>query len=93
MPPVAVGLSLRVFERPDKSRPFGFQSTDDANAGRQDLADITVAPRGHRFGRELLQIRRQGDAVHEAIIGQGRGAGKDFAGLAARAIGKDASHG
>ncbi len=92
-PSVPVGLGLCILERLHESCAFGFQPAHQANAGRNDFADITVTPSGNRFSSELLEIGRQGDAVHAGNIGQGRAAGKDFAQSAFRASGREVCHG
>ena len=61
------------------SAPYQIHTSAD------EFVAVSEAAGRDRLSRELLQVRRQGDAVHVRIIGQGRATGKVFGWLAREA--------
>lgn len=62
-PTVALSFGAGILERLNKRAKLGFALLEQVDAGGQHFTYIAVAPGGHSFGGELLQVRRKGD-VH-----------------------------
>ena len=79
VPAITLGLSLSVLKGLDKLRPRRLPAPQQVHARPDDFVDVAETARSHSFGRELLEIRWQGQTVHGWNIGQRRAAGKNFA--------------
>ncbi len=76
---------LGCLERRDEIRPRLLSAPYQIHTSADEFVAVSEAAGRDRLSRELLQVRRQGDAVHVRIIGQGRATGKVFGWLASEA--------
>ena len=85
-PEVSAGGHARIFRGKRRAiRPRLLSAPYHIHTCADEFVTVPEAAGRDRLSRELLQVRRQDDAIHVRIIGQGRTTGKVFGRLASEA--------
>ena len=82
---VATSFLLGYLEGRDKIRSRLLSAPYQIDTSADEFVAVSEAAGRDRLSRELLQVRREDDAVHVRIIGQGGATGKVFGRLASEA--------